>query len=129
MKKKKLHSGFTLFETLLAMAIISVISVASIYMLYLSLNLRDLSLGSARTEEALRIFDRTLRNAALNSKTITGGGTSLFLTSPSTCWSFVYDSISKNIKYAKISQAGCTPTQNPGTGFFPSTVKITALNF
>lgn len=121
--------GFTLFETLLAMGIVSLVSVAAVYSLFLSLNLRDLTLATTKIEESLRVFDRSLRRSAVGASSITGSSNSLFLRSQNECWSFVYDAILKNIKYDKTSSPGCSPNQNPQSLFFPSTIKINTLTF
>lgn len=123
------YAGFTLLEVLMAVSIISVVSVASIYMLFLSLNLRDLSLSTAKTEESLRVFDRSLREAVIGAQSINGNNTSLFLRSTAECWSFVYDNNLKNIKYTKISQVDCIPDPNPSALFFPNSTKINSFSF
>lgn len=121
--------GFSLLETLLAMTIVSVISVAAVYMLFLSLNLRDLTLTTTKTQESLRVFDRALREAVIGAKTVSGGGNSLFLNTDSQCWSFVYDAVSKNVKYSKITQTNCVVDPSPTNLFFPTTTKINSLTF
>lgn len=121
--------GFTLFETMLAMTIVSLVSVTSIYILFLSLNLRDLTQSTTISEESIRVFERSIREAVLGSQSITGNSGSLFLRSQSICWSFVYDPSILNVKYAKVSQTGCTPDLNPTSLFFPSSSRITALSF
>lgn len=121
--------GFSLLETLLAMTIVSVISVASVYMLFLSLNLRDLTLTTTKTQESLRIFDRSLREAIIGASTVSGGGSSLFLSTTSQCWSFVYDGVAKNVKYSKVVQAGCVADPSPTSLFFATSTKINSLAF
>ncbi|EKD53226.1 MAG: hypothetical protein ACD_61C00105G0002 [uncultured bacterium] len=123
------HSGFTLFETLLAMTIVSLVSVTSVYILFLSLNLRDLTLATTQTEESMRIFNRQLRQAVIGAKSVTGGSDSIFTRSQTECWSFVYDPLSKNIKYSELKQEGCTPDPDPSTLFFPSSSKINSIAF
>lgn len=121
--------GFTLLETILAMTIISAVSVASVYMLYLSLNLRDLTLATTKTEESLRVFNLAIRNATLGAISISGGGDALFLRGKSECWSFVYDSGFRNVRYSKISQPDCNPDPSPLNIFFPTSTKINSLVF
>ncbi len=123
------QDGFTLFETLLAITIISLVSVTSMYILFLSLNLRDMTLATTKTEESIRIFERSFRQAALGALNVTKGTNSIFLRSTDECWSFLYDSINKSVKYTKIVQTGCTPDANPGTLFFPASTKINSLTF
>lgn len=124
-----MSKGFTLIEIVIAIATVSIVSVATMYILFLSLSLRDLTLTSTRTEESLRIFDRYLRLSVLDALAITGGGNTLYLQGESECWSFVYDSVDQNLKYAKTTQTGCTPETNPATLFFPSSTKTTSMNF
>lgn len=121
--------GFTLLETLLAMTIISVISVAAVYMLFLSLNLRDLTLTTTKTQESLRVFDRAFREAATGASSVAGGGGSIFLKTSSVCWSFVYDPLIKNLKYSKTTQANCVSNPTPQNLFFATTSKINSLSF
>lgn len=121
--------GFTLIETLIAMTIISLVTVASVYSLFLSLSLRDLTLATNRTEEALRVFDRDLRQAVIGASSITGNASAIYLRSMTECNSFVYDSVLKNIKYTKISQVGCAPDPDPQNLFFPTSTKINSIAF
>lgn len=121
--------GFSLLETLLAMTIVSVVSVASVYMLFLSLSLRDLTLTTTKTQESLRVFDRALREAVTGATSVSGSGGSLYLSTASRCWSFAYDSITKNVKYTNLSQVNCSPDPNPTTPFFASPTKINSLSF
>lgn len=128
-KQKSCQIGFTLLETLLAMSIVSFVSITSVYILFLSLNLRDLTLSTTKTQEAIRVFERALRQAVLSAQNVSGGGSSIFLRSQNECWSFVYDSVIKNVKYSKIVQSGCTPNPNPNSLFFAPETKIDAVSF
>ncbi len=121
--------GFTLLETILSMSIVSLVSVTSIYILFLSLNLRDLTLATTRTEESIRVFEHAVRQGTLGAVSISGNSSSLFLRSANECWSFVYDSSAKNVFYTKTLQVGCITDPNPATLFFPSTTKITSMIF
>jgi len=121
--------GFTLFETLLAMTIVSIVSVTSVYILFLSLNLRDLTLTTTKTDESVRVFERFLREAVLGAQSISGDNQSIFLRSQSECWSFVYDAVNKNVKYSSKIQSGCIPDPNPSSYFFPLSSKIEAISF
>ncbi len=130
MKSKIKHQkGFTLLETILAMSIVSLVSVASVNMLFLSLNLRDLTLSTTKTQEAIRVFERLLRQAVLNAQNVSGGGSEIFLRSQGECWSFVYDAANKNMKYSKIVQNGCSPDPNPTDLFFATETKIDSISF
>ena len=130
MKREDLpHSGFTLFETLLAMTIVSLVSVTSVYILFLSLNLRDLTLTTTKTEESIRVFNRQLKAAVIGAQSVTGGSGSIFTRSETECWSFVYDAVSKNVKYSQIKEGGCTPVPNPSNLFFPSSTKVNSMVF
>ena len=129
MRISKKHSGFTLVETIISMGIISVISVASVYLLFLSLNLRDLVGATVKTEESLRVFSRILHESVIGAVSISGSGNSIFLRSQNECLSFVYDSNLKNLKYSRIILAGCTPDPNPSALFFPSSTKINTMSF
>lgn len=122
-------NGFTLIEMIIAMTTISIVSVASMYILFLSLNLRDLTLTSSKTEESLRVFDRTLRKASTQALAITGGGSSILIRGKSECWSFAYDAVSQNVKYSKIAQNDCNPDPSPSSLYFPSSTKVTSMNF
>lgn len=123
------QAGFTLFETLIATSIISIVSLASVYMLFLSLSLRDMTSSTAKTEESTRVLDRSLRQAIAGAQAITGSGTELFLRSEAECWSFVYDGNIKNLKYAKISQTGCSADPNPTDLFFPESTTVNNMSF
>ncbi len=121
--------GFTLFETLLAMTIVSLVSITSVYILFLSLNLRDLTLTTTKTDESVRVFERSFREAVLGAQSISGDTHSIFLRSQSECWSFVYDDGNKNVRYSAKMQSGCTPDINPSDFFFPSSTKIEDISF
>ncbi len=121
--------GFTLFETLLAITIISMVSVTSMYILFLSLNLRDMTLATTKTEESLRIFERAFRQAALGAISVTKGTNSIFFRSSDECWSFLYDTVNKSVKYTKTVQVDCTPDPNPIISFFPASTKVNSLSF
>lgn len=128
-KQNNRQTGFTLLETLLAMSVVSFVSITSVYILFLSLNLRDLTLSTTKTQEAIRVFERALRQAVLSAQNVSGGGDSIFLRSQGECWSFVYNSVIKNVKYSKIAQNGCTPNPNPTSLFFASETKIDSIFF
>lgn len=121
--------GFTLLETLIAMTIISLISVTSVYILFLSLNLRDLTMATIRTEEALRVLNRTMRQAVLNAEDISGSNNTLYTSSANECWSFLFDAGNKTIKYARVNQSGCTPPLNPTSSFFPGTIQVSSFSY
>lgn len=123
------QSGFTLLETIVAMTVVSLVSVTSVYILFLSLNLRDMTLTTTKTQEAIRVFERSFREAALGAISVTEGTNSLFLRSAERCWSFVYDPLAKNVKYTRTIQVGCVPDSNPVNLFFPSSIKISAMAF
>jgi prepilin-type N-terminal cleavage/methylation domain-containing protein len=124
-----MNKGFTLFETLLALTIVSFVSVTSIYILFLSLNLRDLTLSTTKTEESLRVFERSFRRAVLGAVSITGDPDSIYLRSQDECWSFEYDGVQKNLKYAMTAQSGCTPNPTPTDLFFPVSTKLESMSF
>ncbi len=118
-----------MMETLLAMTIVSMVSVTSVYILFFSLNLRDQTLATTKTEESIRVFERSFRQAALGAENISGDANSIFLRSESECWSFVYDSVMKNVKYSKILQEACIPNESPSELFFPTMTNIKTLSF
>ena len=121
--------GFTLVELIMSLGIISVISVASVYTIFLSLNLRDLTLATTELEDSTRTFNHYMRRAVLGSKSITGGGNSLFLSSQDRCFSFVFDAGSQNIRFAEINESGCSPNLNPSNLFFPDSTRVEFFTF
>lgn len=123
------QSGFTLIEMIIAMTTVSIVSVATMYILFLSLNLRDLTITSSKTEESLRVFDRTMRMAATQALAITGGGSSILIRGKNECWSFAYDSLAQNVEYSKIVQTDCNPDPNPSSSFFSASTKVISMNF
>lgn len=127
---KNKTSGFTLIEILVAISIFSLLTVASAWMIFSSLSLRDKTLATTTHQEFTRVFLNSFIQATQNAKTITGGGTSLFTQNPTDCWSFVYDSINQDILFTHISVADCTPDPSPSTSFFnSSTTQIQNLIF
>jgi len=112
----------------MAMAIFSIISVATVGMVFSSFSLRDQTLATTRTIEALRVFNRSLRQAALMARTVSGGGSFIFLSSGNQCWSFVFDSVSQNIRYSDIVSPGCIVDPNPSNNFFQGTTKIKSFS-
>ncbi len=130
---KAMHSagqaGVSMLEVIISLSILSVISVASVWLVFTTLSLRDSALATTTTTESLRVFSRTISKAVQNASVVGGTGSSLLLTSASECWSFVYDSIYKNIRYSQILASGCTPNLTPTTLFFPSYSEITSFTF
>lgn len=125
----KKDNGFSLLELIIAMGIFSVISIASVGMMFLSLNLRDLSSATTMTEESLRVFNQTFRQASLSTTATAGGGASLLLKNTGECWSFLYDQTIKNVRYEHVVQTGCTPNPNPASLFFPSQTRVNSFSF
>lgn len=123
------QAGFTILELLIALGIFGLVAVGTTGMIFSAISLRDQALATTRTEESLRTFNHILREAVQGAKAVTGGGNRLFLTGTSDCWSFVFDSATKNINYAEVVSVGCTPNMNPATRFFPATVQASGLVF
>jgi len=118
-----------MIEVVVSLGILSVVSAASVWLVFTTLALRDQALATTTTTESLRIFSRTIYRAVANASVVSGTSTSLLLTSANECWSFVYDSNAKNIRYSQISAASCTPNPNPVTSFFPSYSQIENMTF
>lgn len=121
------RAGISMLEVVISLGILSVVSVASVWLVFTTLSLRDQTLATTSTSESLRIFSRTLSRAIQNANVVSGTSDSLLLTSAAECWSFVYDSVAKNVRFAQTLASGCTPNPNPGTLFFPSYSQITNL--
>lgn len=121
---RKTQNAFTLVELLISMGIFSVISVASVWLVFLSLSLRDLSSATSKTEESLRIFNHTFRQASQNASSVSGGGNSILMKTATECWSFVYDGTVKKIKYDHTIVAGCNPNPTPTNLFFPTMIVV-----
>lgn len=127
--KLKLNSGFTLLELLIALTIFSVVSVAAVWILFTSLALRDQTLASSDTQEAVRVFLHDFQLAAGNAKTVNTTGAGLFVSNSNECWSFVWNSASQTLKYSHLVLPGCTPEVSPTTDFLPAKIKVSNLNF
>lgn len=125
----KTKNAFTILELLIAIAIFSVVSVISVWLIFSSLSLRDQTLAATRVQEQLRVFSHTLREAIQNSSTVSGGGGTLQLKSANNCWSFLYDGMLKNVRYSQIVDPACTPDPVPQNTYFSPTTSITSLNF
>lgn len=125
----KNQTGTSMLEVVITLSVMSVISVASVWLVFTTLSLRDQSLATTTTTESLRVFSRTLNRAIQNAAVVSSTQTSLLLTSASECWSFVYDSVYKNVRYSDIVASGCTPNPNPTTLFFPSYSEISSVTF
>ncbi len=118
-----------MLEVVITLSILSVVSVASVWLVFTTLSLRDQALATTATNESLRVFSRTLSKAVQGASVVSGTPTSLLLTSISECWSFVYDATAKNVRYSQIVAQGCTPNPSPSTLFFPSYSEVTSFNF
>lgn len=129
MTKRKLEAGVSVLEIVITLSILSIVSVASVWLVFTTLSLRDKALATTLTQESLRVFVKQLRQAVLNANAVSGTSTSLFLTSASECWSFVYDSAAQNIRYSQILASGCVPNPSPSTNFFPTVSRISSLTF
>ncbi|MBI1872008.1 hypothetical protein HYS10_01170 [Candidatus Collierbacteria bacterium] len=129
MMKRRLEAGVSVLEIVITLSILSVVSVASVWLVFTTLSLRDKALATTLTQESLRVFTAKLRLAVLNANVVSGTSTSLLLTSASECWSFVYDSVAQNIRYSQILSSGCTPDPNPSTNFFPTITSIGSITF
>lgn len=129
MTRVKPTGGFSLLELLLALTVFSVISVVSVYLLFSSLSLRDETVASANTQEAIRVFLHAFAAATTNARTVNVTGNGLFTSNPSDCWSFVWNSGSETLNYSHLTTPGCTPDVSPGTSFLPSNVKAENVSF
>lgn len=123
------QAGTSMLEVIITLGVMSVISVASVWLVFTTLALRDQALATTTTTESLRVFSKTLAKAIQNASVVSGTATSLLLTSENECWSFVYDSVYKNIRYSQILASGCTPNPNPAALFFPSYSEISSFTF
>jgi len=123
------YNGFTILELLIAISIFSVVSVASVWLIFSSLSLRDQTLAATRTQEQLRVFSHTLRGAIQNASVVSGGGNTLQLVSLNECWSFIYDDMLRNVRYSKTTGAGCSPDPVPDSPFFLTTSQLLSLSF
>jgi len=122
-------SGISMLEVVITLSILSVLSVASVWLVFTTISLRDQALATTVTNESLRVFSRTLSKAIQGASVVSGTSTALLLTSPSECWSFVYEGVTKNVRYSKILAQGCTPDPSPATMFFASYSQVSSLNF
>lgn len=125
----KQNRGISVLEVVITLGILSVVSVASVWLVFTTLALRDQALAITTTSESLRVFSRTLSRAIQSASVISGSGQSLLLTAQNECWSFVYDTISLNVRWSHTEASGCAPNPNPATLFFPSYSQIISLNF
>lgn len=122
-------NGFTVLELLLAVSVFSLISVASVSLVFSGLNIRDQARASLKTQEQLRVFSQTLRAAVVGAKIISGGGGSLLITGSDVCWSFIHDGGIKNIRFSKVVGVGCIPDPSPQSLFFPYPSQIQSFAF
>lgn len=118
-----------MLEVIITLGIMSIVSVASVWLVFTTLALRDLTLATTSTSEALRVFSWTLSRAVRGSMVVNGSATTLLLTGADICWSFVYDDVAKNIRYAKTSAVGCSPNPYPSEPFFASYSQLTNFTF
>ena len=128
-KKGNKMQGFTLIEMLIALAVFSIVGVATTGMLYSALTWGDRVRTLEEVEEGERILDRTLRRAILNSTAMTESpeGT-LLLTGADECWSFVYRPLAQRIDYARVVASGCLPDTNPTESLLPEII-VTGVDF
>lgn len=125
----KSNTGATLLETLIAIGIFSLLSVAATWLVFSSVNLRDATLATTRTIESLRVFNHTLRQAVTGAQTVTHTPTTLNLFSSANCWSFAYSALQNNLLYDHTTTPGCVPNPNPTTLFFPTSTQLTNFSF
>lgn len=126
--KRKQEAGVSMLEVIITLSIMSIVSVASVWLVFTTLSLRDLALATTATSESLRVLSTTLSRAVRSASVISGSPNSLLITSVDECWSFVYDGDLKNIRYAKTLATGCAPNPNPGELFFPSYSQLTSFS-
>ncbi len=127
--KQTFSPGISLVEIVITLGIMSVISVASVWLVFTTVSLRDKVLATTATAESLRVFSHTLSRAIENAAVVSGSSGSLYLTSASECWSFVYDDSVKNVRYSQSLASGCTPNLTPTTVFFPVISAINSMVF
>lgn len=123
------ESGISIIEITISLGILSIISTASVWLVFTSLSLRDQALATIQTNEAIRVFSHTLRRAIQTASVISGSATTLLITSPTECTSFAYDQAARNVRYSKITSTGCAPDPNPTNLFFPTVTKINSATF
>jgi len=129
MKEIKNQAGISTLEVIITLSIMSVISVASVWLVFTTLSLRDQVLATTTTAESLRVFSHSLSSGIQKASVVSSSPTTLFLTSANECWSFIYDSSVKNIYYASSMASGCTPNLSPNLLFFPSNTQVTSFTF
>lgn len=127
--KRIRNLGVSTLEVIITLSILSVVSVASVWLVFTTLSLRDQVLATTTTAESLRVFSHILSGGIQKAAVISSTPTTLFLTSANECWSFIYDSNVKNIYYSQSKASGCTPNLTPSTLFFPSYSEISSFNF
>jgi hypothetical protein len=113
-----------MLEVIISLSIMSIVSVASVWLVFTTLALRDLALATTATSESLRVFGHILSRVVVGANVITSSPTTLFLTSANECWSFVYDANTKQVFYAQTLATGCAPNPNPANVFFPSYTQV-----
>lgn len=124
---KKNEAGISVLELLITLSIMSVLSIASVWLVFTTLSLRDKTKATTLTQESIRVLTNFVQKASINSSTVTGSNTSLFATSANECWSLLYDSVNKLVRFNDIAASGCTPDTNPTKLFFPSEVKVNSF--
>ena len=127
--RTKRQAGVSMLEVVITLSIMSIVSVASVWLVFTTLSLRDLVLATTATSESLRVLSHALSRAVRGASVVGGSPTSLLITSVDECWSFVYDAGVKNLRYAKTMAAGCVPNPNPSELFFPSYSQLTNFSF
>ncbi len=119
----------SMLEVIITLSIMSIVSVASVWLVFTTLALRDLTLATTSTSESLRVFSSTLARAVRNAAGVSSSPSSLFLTSADECWSFVFDESAKVLRYNQTTSVGCTPDPSPSESFFSSYSQISNFTF
>ena len=112
--RTKRQAGVSMLEVVITLSIMSIVSVASVWLVFTTLSLRDLVLATTATSESLRVLSHALSRAVRGASVVGGSPTSLLITSVDECWSFVYDADVKNLPYAKKNKINVYLRQKTG---------------
>lgn len=127
----KTRKGFTIIESVVALAAVAVLALTSMAFLFSILSQRDQAVAEAIVTEQPEIVFPILGRVIKAAKEIAveDDGRRLETTREGECFTFVWDQAQEVIFFGRQGGSTCAPPEQATARLTPNTVKVTSLQF